>query len=154
MISIEPHDFLTRVYRTAVAAADPRRATRQAVAALTDLAPTVWLFAIGKGAHAMASGAVESLRTQGRRIAGGLVVAHVPTSRRPTAWMRSSVITGALRSSRWPHLPADAVARNHADDDAIVLSGGATSRSRRRLGSSCPSCRRCSPCCRFRKARA
>lgn len=130
MVTIDPRDFLTRVYHAGVAAADPRRATRQAVDHLTDITPTVWLLAAGKGGHAMASGAVESLRTRGVRIAGGLVVAHEPDAH----------ATHGLNAMEGDHpTPADGsfaaadrltavAAHAPADADAIVLiSGGATS---------------------------
>lgn len=130
MISIEPHDFLTRVYRAAVAAADPRRATRQAVTALSDLAPRAWVFAVGKGAHGMASGAMEALRDRNATVLGGLVVSHAP----------DRAATHGLDATEGDHptpgpssfAAADRLAalasRTTGDSDAIVLvSGGATS---------------------------
>src|SRR5262245_14407139 len=78
MSSIDPRDFLTRTYRAGVAAADPEAATRQAVSALDDLAPSVWIIAVGKAAHGMASGAAKAVRSRHLSVAGGLVVAHDP----------------------------------------------------------------------------
>lgn len=130
MVSIEPHDFLTRVYRAAVAGADPRRATRQAVTALSDLAARVWLFAVGKGAHGMASGAMEALRDRNVTVAGGLVVSNAP----------DKAATHGLDATEGDHptpgpssfAAADRLgalaSRTTSDGDAIVLvSGGATS---------------------------
>lgn len=130
MISIEPREFLTRVYRAGVAAADPRRATRQAVEGIRDLTPSVWILAAGKGAHSMASGAAETLRSMNVAIAGGIVVAQE----------RDASATHGLESLEGDHptpgkrsfAAADRLAAVAAlatpDTDAIVLvSGGATS---------------------------
>ena len=130
MVLIEPHDFLTRVYRAAVAAADPRRATRQAVTALTDLAAPVWLFAVGKGAHGMASGAMEALRDRNVRVAGGLVVSSAP-DRTATHGLDATEgdhpTPGASSFAAADRLRAFAT-RTTSDSDAVVLvSGGATS---------------------------
>jgi len=126
----EPRELLTRVYRAAVLAANPQQATRQAVKALEDLTPSVWVFAVGKGSHAMASGAVEALRARNIRVAGGLVVAHEADAN----------ATHGLDATEGDHPVPDArsfeasdrlarsLAQAGADTDAIVLvSGGATS---------------------------
>jgi glycerate 2-kinase len=127
---IEPREFLTRVFRAGVAAADPERATRQAVDALDDLASSVWVIAVGKGAHRMASGAVEALRERKVPIAGGLVVANeldpaathgleVCVGDHPTPGAGSFAAADRL---------AAITAQTTVDADAIVLvSGGATS---------------------------
>jgi len=130
MVSIEPRDFLTRVYGAGIAAADPRHATRQAVAALDDLTPRVWLLAVGKGAHAMASGAAEALGVRAAAIAGGLVVANAPDS---SATHRLEAMQGDHPTPDRSSFAAakrlgELAARATSDTDAIVLvSGGATS---------------------------
>jgi glycerate-2-kinase len=130
MISIAPHDFLTRVYRAAIAAADPRHATRQAVAALHDLVAPVWLIAAGKGAHRMASGAMETLRDRNVPVAAGLVVANAPDETAThglEATEGDHPTPGALSFAAADRLSALA-ASTTGDGDAIVLvSGGATS---------------------------
>jgi hydroxypyruvate reductase len=130
MVSIEPRDFLTRVYRAAIEAADPRDATRQAVAAIGDLTPRVSIIAVGKGAHRMASGAAAALRERALEVAGGLVVANEPDPEsthgleamagdHPTPGPRSLAAADRLRAL---------AERTTSEADAIVLvSGGATS---------------------------
>ncbi|MGH9659567.1 MAG: DUF4147 domain-containing protein, partial [Bryobacteraceae bacterium] len=126
----EPREILTRLYRAAVLAANPHQATRQAVKALEDLTPSVWIFAVGKGSHAMAAGAVEALRDRNIRVAGGLVVAHEPD---PSATHGLDAVEGDhpvpdARSFEASDRLANSLAQAGADADAIVLvSGGATS---------------------------
>lgn len=130
MTAIEPREFLTRVYRAGIAAADPRRATRQAVDAIPILTPYVWLFAMGKGAHGMASGALDALRARSVSVVGGLVVANA----------RDDSVTHGLEALEGDHPTPGArslaaaerltalLAETTPDTDAIVLvSGGATS---------------------------
>src|SRR5688572_11073977 len=129
-ISIDPREFLTRVYRAGVTAADPRRATRQAVEAIRDLTPGVWILAVGKGAHSMASGAAEALRARNVAIAGGIAVS---SERDPSATHGLESLEGDHpMPGRGSFAAADrlaAVAGQAAPDtDALVLvSGGATS---------------------------
>ena len=129
-ISIEPREFLSRVYRAGVTAADPRRATRQAVEGIRDLTASVWILAVGKGAHFMASGAVDALRARKVAIAGGIVVANErdPSATHgleslegdhPTPGQGSFAAAGRLATIAGQATP---------DTDALVLvSGGATS---------------------------
>ncbi len=130
MSSIDPRDFLRRVYRAGVAAADPEVATRQAVQALDDLAPSTWIVAIGKAAHGMASGAADAVRSRPASIAGGLVVAHEPSTN--TSHALPFVQGDHPLPGRGSQLAADYL-RDLADEttsasDALVLvSGGATS---------------------------
>jgi hydroxypyruvate reductase len=127
---IEAREFLTRLFQAGVDAADPRRATRQAVAGIEGLTPAVWVIAAGKGAHAMASGAVESLCARDVNVAGGLVVAHDPDA---NASHGLEAVEGdhpvpAERSQAAADRLAEVVSLAPADSDAIVLiSGGATS---------------------------
>jgi hydroxypyruvate reductase len=68
------------LFEAAVAGAQPRAATRKAVAAL-DIPPAaaIWVIALGKAAHAMAAGAAEGLADRQRELAGGVVVAPAVT---------------------------------------------------------------------------
>jgi glycerate 2-kinase len=129
MAAHEPRQFLVHLYEAAIRAADPRAATRQAVDAIDDLTPTVLVIAVGKGAHAMASGAVDALHSRGIQVANGLVVSH-----------ESAAVTHGLEALVADHpVPGDrsfaaadrlAQVASHSDQgsDAIVLvSGGATS---------------------------
>lgn len=126
----DPAALLVEWFRAGVAAADPRRATAEAVRELTDLSPGAWVIAAGKGAHSMASGAVEALAERAVPVAGGLVVAHAVDA---TASHGLDVIigdhpvpgAGSFRASRALESVTSAVPET---DDAIVLiSGGATS---------------------------
>lgn len=126
----EPRELLTRLYKAAVLAANPRQATRQAVKALEELTPSVWIFAVGKGSHAMATGAVEALKARNIRVEGGLVVAHEPD---PDATHGLDSVEGDhpvpdVRSFEAADRLANSLAKAGTDADAIVLvSGGATS---------------------------
>ncbi len=136
----ETRELLTRLYRAAVSAANPKQATRQAVSALENLTPSVWVFAVGKGSHAMASGAIDALKARNIHVAGGLVVAH---ERDPNAthgsepWLPEPWLLDAIegdhpvpdvRSFKAADRLAESVAQADANSDAIVLvSGGATS---------------------------
>ena len=127
---IEARELLIRVYRAGVAAADPARATRQAVEALHDLARHVLILAVGKGAHQMASGAVDALRARNVSIVGGLVVANEPD---PSATHGLEAVAGdhptpGPRSIAAADKLAAVSATSTTDSDAIVLvSGGTTS---------------------------
>jgi hydroxypyruvate reductase len=130
MNPIDPRDFLRRVYRAGVAAADPEIATRQAVQALDDLAQSTWIIAIGKAAHRMASGAADAVRSRHIGVAGGLVIAHEPS--RNTSHALPFVQGDHPLPGRGSQLAADYL-RDLSDEttsgsDALVLvSGGATS---------------------------
>lgn len=118
------------MYRAGVAAADPRRATRQAVDAIPILTPNVWLFAVGKGAHGMASGAVDALRARGASVIGGLVVANAPddSATHGLESLEGDHPTPGARSLAAAERLAAMLAETTPDSDAIVLvSGGATS---------------------------
>jgi glycerate 2-kinase len=130
MTSIEPREFLTQVYRAGVAAANPRRATRQAVDAIPILMPDVWLFAVGKGAHGMASGALDALRARGASVIGGLVVANAPDdfATHGLEALEGDHPTPGARSLAAAERLTALLAETTPDSDAIVLvSGGATS---------------------------
>ena len=130
MSMIEPREFLTRTFRAGVVAADPRRVTRQAADGLADLTPAVWVIAVGKGAHGMASGAVESLRERNVRVAGGLVVAHAPDENATHGLepVQGDHPTPGTASFAAADRLSEVAARTTSDTDALVLvSGGATS---------------------------
>ena len=113
-----------------MAAADPRAVTRQAVPQLDQLDLPVWVIAVGKGAHAMASGAVEALRERRVPIAGGLVVAHEPdeSATHGLDAVEGDHPTPARRSLDAADRLDDVASRTTGDADALVLvSGGATS---------------------------
>lgn len=129
-VAMNRREQLTSLYRAGVAAADPRSATRRAVARLEDLTPEVWVFAVGKGAHAMATGAVEALEARRVLVGGGFVVSHTDDAGaghglehamgdHPVPRGGSSGAADRLR---------DALSRAPARADAVVLvSGGTTS---------------------------
>jgi hydroxypyruvate reductase len=127
---IEPREFLTRLFHSGVEAADPRRATRQAVSEIRDLASSSLVIAAGKGAHAMASGALDALRQRGATVTHGLVVAHEPDA---SASHGLDAVEGdhplpAERSLAAADGLSSVVSRSDGDEDALVLiSGGATS---------------------------
>ena len=130
MIVIEPREFLTRVFRAGVRAADPQQAARQAVLTLDDLASSVWVIAVGKGAHRMASGATEALRQRKVPIAGGLVVANEldPAATHGLEACAGDHPTPGAGSLAAADRLAAVAAQTTADADAVVLvSGGATS---------------------------
>jgi len=129
-MAIEPREFLTRAYQAGVKAADPHRVTREAVAQLGDLAREAWVFAIGKGSHGMASGAVEALRERGVPVRGGLIVAHAadPSATHGLEFAQGDHPTPGDGSFRAADRLGEIAASGEHDADAIVLvSGGATS---------------------------
>ena len=90
----------------------------------------VWVIAVGKGAHAMASGAVDILHKHDVPIAGGLVVANAadPSATHGLQSVDGDHPTPGLRSFAAADQLAELTERTTADADAIVLvSGGATS---------------------------
>jgi len=126
----DPREFLTRVFRAGIAAADARLVTRQAVEALDDLAPSAWVIGVGKAAHAMASGAVEAIRTRRMSLAGGLVVAHEhsQSARHGLPFIQGNHPVPGVGSQLAADNLQNLAAETTADSDAIVLvSGGATS---------------------------
>ena len=126
----DPREFLTRVFRAGITAADPRLVTRQAVEALTGLAPSVWVIAVGKAAHGMASGAVEAIRARRISIAGGLVVAHEPGWNPPHGlpFVQGNHPTPGVGSQlAAEHLRDLASETTDASDAIVLVSGGATS---------------------------
>lgn len=127
---IDPTQFLIQTFLAGVTAADPRRATRKAVSTIDDLTRSVTLIAAGKGAHSMASGAVEALQARDIAVSSGVVVAH-DTGANATHGLESLEGNHPVPDSRSfaAALRLEQVASEaEANNDAIVLiSGGATS---------------------------
>lgn len=126
----DPFALLLRAYRAGVAAAQPERATREAVLAMDELADEAWIFSVGKAAHGMAAGAVAALGDRKRRIGGGLVVAAAddpaPTHGLPS--VAGDHPEPGHRSLRAAARLEAAIAEVPASADAVVLlSGGTTS---------------------------
>lgn len=126
---IDPQAFLTQVFRAGVAAADPARATRQAVRGLADLDGRVWVIAIGKGAHGMAAGAVAALGERPATVLGGLVISNAddPTSAHGLPACIGDHPSPGANSFRATERLADMASSTAADADAIVLVSGGTS---------------------------
>lgn len=124
-------ELLMEIYRAAVRGADPGVAVREALAA-QPFSPErrLWLLAIGKAAHTMATAAVAALGDQGITIAGGVVVgAHAEVS--PHAELETA--TGehplpGMQSLKAAERIGTIVTRVQPDDEVLVLlSGGGTS---------------------------
>lgn len=128
-----PHgrELLAELYEAAVAAVTPGPLVSSALADLDARADQrAWVFALGKAAPSMASGAVRALRRSLRPIAGGLVVSPQPVPP-PASTVRSSVGDHPLpggRSFAAALLLGDSASAVRAEDLALVLvSGGTTS---------------------------
>jgi glycerate-2-kinase len=123
-------ETLIALYRTGVAAADPRRATTEAVRALSDLATAAWVIAAGKGAHAMATGATQALAARGVRVAGGIVVAHAP-DRMASHGLEVAIgdhpVPGSGSFRAASRIGSLAGTVPESDDALVLVSGGATS---------------------------
>ncbi len=124
-------ELLMEIYRAAVRGADPGVAVREALVA-QPFSPErrLWLLAIGKAAHTMATAAVAALADQGITIAGGVVVgAHAEVS--PHTEIETA--TGehplpGMQSLKAAERIGTIVTRVRAEDDVLVLlSGGGTS---------------------------
>lgn len=119
--------LLEDIYRAAVLGADPAAATEAAIAALPlDGGRRLFLIAIGKAAHSMASAAVKALGERGLALAGGVVVgAH---GEEPPHLMLTTV-TGehplpGPNSFRAADKLGQLVLRLDADDQVLVLLSG------------------------------
>ena len=127
---IDPRPFLVQTFLAGVAAADPRRATRTAVSDIADLTPSVTVIAAGKGAHLMASGAVEALQSRDIVVGSSIVIAH-DAGTQSTHGQESVEGDHPVPDSRSFAAAArlhEVVSNANSSDDAIVLiSGGATS---------------------------
>jgi hydroxypyruvate reductase len=121
---------LLELYDAAVAAAAPGPATASAVGALKiPRDRRVWVFAIGKAAHAMARAACTVLLESHHSIAGGVVVAPSdgPTPYPTLAALRGDHPIPANHSLAAAEKIGDVIAGRRANDIALVLiSGGAS----------------------------
>ena len=132
MTVVTSRETVEALFRAAVEGADPGAATAQAMAKI----PTVrhqrlWLFAIGKAAHAMATSAVATLQRSLLPVAGGLVVAPEdapPPTATVTAMRGDHPVPGrnsfaaAARLAEW--MRPDAASATH-------IGSGLASNSRR-----------------------
>jgi glycerate-2-kinase len=122
--------LLIDLYDAAVAGAAPGPLTTAALHALPFSGRRVQLFALGKGAQAMAAAALGAARDVGADIVGGIIVAP---DRSPPPHSEIAVLEGdhplpGERSFLAAHHLANTVEAVDDDDEAIVLlSGGATS---------------------------
>ena len=131
MTTVSPREQLIDLYGAAVAGANVKSLTANAVASLPlERGHRVWIFALGKAAHTMADAAVTTVQRALADVAGGIVVAPeagdapsgtmhaivgdhpVPGRRSFTAAARVGQIIGLKRSG---------------DLGIILLSGGASS---------------------------
>lgn len=124
-------ELLSLLYETAVAAVAP---TPLATSALTDIEARndqrFWIFAFGKAAPAMATGAVGALRRSLYTVAGGVVVSaeDAPSPFSTIRSMQGDHPLPGPKSFAAAQLIGDTVGSVRGDDAAVVLvSGGTTS---------------------------
>jgi glycerate-2-kinase len=123
-------ELLTSVFTAAVSTADPFRVTQEAVAGLSNLAPSAWVIAVGKGSAAMARGAVQALEKRRVVLSGGIVVAQARPSDpvEPLEFAIGDHPVPSDQSFAAASQLGRLLTRVPSSDDAIVLvSGGATS---------------------------
>jgi glycerate 2-kinase len=124
------HALLTELYTTATAAAAPGPALQARLERLKiESGRPIWVLALGKAAHPMATTAIEVLDAKGLTLAGGLVVAPVASEvprllasvagDHPTPGARSLAAADALAKTASRVAPGDEV--------WVLLSGGTTS---------------------------
>ena len=120
---VQPADILGRLYTAAVSGANPETATRDAVARLGLGAEAVHIIALGKGAVAMATGAITAL---GRSPAGGIIAAPEAASAPLPVAVGDHPIPGAGSLAAAAAI-GDAVARVGPGERVLALvSGGAS----------------------------
>lgn len=122
--------LVTSLYWSAVEAVAPGRALLAALERVElPRARRVWLFALGKAAHAMAAAAVEWLRGRGVAPAGGIIIAPsaaVPPHASLLLAVGDHPLPGT-RSFEAARRLGDVAARVQPGDEAwVLLSGGAT----------------------------
>lgn len=124
-------ELVESLFRAAVEGADPAAATAQAVAKIsTARHQRLWLFAVGKAAHAMAGAAAATLQRSLLNIAGGLIVApdDAPSPSATVLAVRGDHPVPGRNSFAAAARLADVAAGMNSHDLAIVLiSGGASS---------------------------
>ena len=124
-------ELLVELYDAAVAGAAPGPLTAEA---LRDFqckpGQRLWLYALGKGAHAMAAAAVTTLQRSLHTIVGGVIVApeSLPTPCATVTALAGDHPLPGRHSFTAAQRVAESAAGMRSDDVAIVLlSGGATS---------------------------
>ena len=119
------------LYRAAVAGADPGVATAQAVAKIPSARhQRLWLFSIGKAAHAMAAAAAATLQRSLLSIVGGIIVApdDAPSPYATVLAVRGDHPVPGRNSFAAAVRVGEVAAGMKSNDLAIVLiSGGASS---------------------------
>ncbi|MGQ0648592.1 MAG: glycerate kinase type-2 family protein [Gemmatimonadaceae bacterium] len=126
---VSPRKLLEHLFRTAVDAADPRGAVREAVSAF-DFKAAPAIIAIGKGAPAMAAGALQALGARELTPRVGLVVSDTgtPAPLGPLRHLAGSHPVPDERSFAAAAAMVDTVVAGQRSSDVLVLlSGGTTS---------------------------
>ncbi len=126
----DPGALLTSLYWSAVEAVAPGNALLDALARVElPRSRRVWLFSLGKAAHAMAHAAVDWLRARGVSPVGGIIIAPtaaVPPHAALALAVGDHPVPGPRSFAAAARL-GELVARVEPDDDAwVLLSGGAT----------------------------
>ena len=124
-------EVLRQLYDAAVAGAVTGPVTSRAVSALSiPRDRRVWIFAVGKASHAMATAAVASLNRSLNQIVGGLIVAHedAPSPYGTIAVARGDHPIPGPQSFAAAQRIGELAARMKSGDVALALvSGGASS---------------------------
>ncbi len=131
MTDTTPRQLLDTLFRAAIEGADPAAATAQSLATIpTARHQRLWLFAIGKAAHPMATAAVAALQRSLLTVAGGLIVApeEAPSPTGSIVSLRGDHPIPGRHSFAAAARLAEAATGMRSNDLAIVLvSGGASS---------------------------
>ena len=131
MTAATAREQLSDLYSAAVAGANVESLTANAVATVPmDRRHRVWVFSIGKAAHAMAGAAVATLRKGLAEVAGGLIVA--PEHRDPPSGTIGVAVGDHPVPGKQSFAAAARIARvltqkRGGDMGVVLLSGGATS---------------------------
>jgi glycerate 2-kinase len=123
-------ELLTRLYSTAIDAADPARALVPALDAIEPSSPRLWIVALGKAAHPLAASAVSWLAARGIEPAGGIVISSEP-GESPHASMATATGDHPLPGDASAHAAEELerVVRQVVPRDEVwvLLSGGTSS---------------------------
>jgi len=125
-----PRTILEELYRTAVAAVEPRATVRRALDRVSlDPARRLFILAIGKAATGMAAGALESALARGHPPVGGLVIGSEDgaPSTPPFDNLAGDHPIPSRRSLEAARRLEGFVARVRPDDQVWVLLSGGTS---------------------------
>ncbi len=130
-MTADPRQQLIDLYCAAVAGANAQSLTANAVAKIPlERRHRVWVFSIGKAAHAMTAAAVTTLQRGLAEIAGGIIVApeHEPA---PVGTLHSMVgdhpIPGARSFAAAKRLLEATKLKRGADLGVVLISGGTSS---------------------------